>query len=179
MSATLKPNKIKPTTQSWLAESAESFSLMGALLAIIHPNLFHTGLNAFQKIINNPTLVKEGDAVLHILNLWTSPFSGYGLISNCTTPLHRDNNSQAPWYDFLTTIGPYSDCKLHLHNLGVELQYDSGTMVALLGKVIRHGTTEATGSRICIAQYMRDNVLERLGMEAPSWMTLADYGMVA
>lgn len=150
---------------------------MGALLSIVHPQLYRTGRAAFMKIVNDPSLVKEGDAVLEILKLWTSPFSGYGLISNCTTPLHRDNNSQGAWFDFLTTIGPYSGSRLMLHNLGLEVQYDSGTMVALLGKLIRHGTTEASGSRICIAQYMRDNVLERLGMEAPGWIDLADYGI--
>jgi len=40
-----------------------------------------------------------------------------------------------------------------------------------------HGTTEASGSRICVAQYMRDNVVERLGIESPGWMTMANYGI--
>ena len=163
--------------QAWLADTAESFALMGAFLSIVHPVLYRTGRDGFMKIISDPSVVKEGGMVLEILKLWTSPFSGYGLISNCTTPLHQDNNSQGPWFDFLMTVGPYSGSNLMLHSLGLKLRYDSGTMVALLGRIIRHGTTEANGSRLCIAQYMRDNVLDRLGMEAPNWISLADYGI--
>jgi len=150
---------------------------MGAFLAIVHPPLYQAGREVFHRLIADPSIIKEGDAALEVLQYWTSPFSGYGLISNCTTPLHRDNNSQGCWYDCLTTIGPYSGSRLCLDNLGVQLQYESGTMVALLGKLLRHGTTEASGSRICVAQYMRDNVVERLGIESPGWMTMANYGI--
>jgi hypothetical protein len=51
-------------------------------------------------------------------------------------------------------------------------------MVALLGKLIRHETTEAEGNRICIAQYMRDNVHERLGIKSPGWMYMDKYDLV-
>jgi hypothetical protein len=53
---------------------------------------------------------------------------------------------------------------LKLENLDIDLEYNSGTMVALLGKLIRHGTPEAISNRVCIAQYMCDNVQERLGV---------------
>jgi hypothetical protein len=176
ISATLKPGKIKPSTQAWLSDTAESFALMGALLGIIHPELYAAGRHVYHSIIHRPGLVNEGDGVLEVLKYWTSPFSGYGLISNCTTPVHRDNYSQGAWYDLLTTVGPYSGSKMVLENLGLELKYESGTMVALLGKLIQHGTTEASGSRICLAQFMRDNVLERSGIVAPEWMTLQKLG---
>ncbi|KAF8221959.1 hypothetical protein L208DRAFT_1224715, partial [Tricholoma matsutake] len=97
-------------------------------------------------------------------------FSGYSLISNCITPMHRDNNSQGPWYNCLTTIGDYEKgAWLKLKNLGLELDYPLGTMVFLLGKVIRHGMSEINGNQVCIAQYMRDNVHERMRMRLPEW----------
>lgn len=148
---------------------------MGAFLIIVHPELYHAGRKVFFEIISNPMLVKEGEAVLQVLKYWTTPFSGYGLISNCSTPLHRDNYSQGAWYDFLTTIGQYSEGRLIIHNLGLEFEYKSGTMVALLGRLLRHGVKEPNGNRICIAQYMRDNVHNRMGIESPGWMTLANY----
>jgi hypothetical protein len=67
---------------------------------------------------------------------------------------------------------------LILGNLGVELSYESGMMVALLGKLIQHGITEADGNRICIAQFMRDNMVERAGIEALGWMILSKLGSV-
>lgn len=164
---------MKPCTKVWLEEMAETFALMGALLNITHPEMYRAGREALKAIIEKPELVKEGEGAWDILRFWTTPFTGYGLISNCITPLHRDNNSQGTWYDFLTTVGEYQPgFKLKLENIDTELAYNSGTMVALLGKVVRHGTPEADGHRICIAQYMRDNVQERLGIPAPGWMTV-------
>ena len=177
ISVTLKPGQIKPSTQTWLEDVAESFALIGAFLMIAHPELYMAGQKVFFEIIHNPAVIKEGDAVLEVLKYWTSPFSGYGLVSNCITPFHRDNNSQGQWYDFLTTIGPYSGGRLVIYNLGLEFVYESGTMVALLGKLLRHGVMAPEGDRICLAQYMRDNVHPRMGIASPGWMTLTTYGI--
>jgi hypothetical protein len=161
-------------TLGWLEETSESFALMGAVLSIVHPELYEIGWEVLKKIANNPEMVKDGEDVLKVLRLWTTPFSGYGLISNCTTPLHRDNNSQGPWYDCLTTIGEYEPgARLKLKNIGLELDYASGTMVFLLGKLVRHGTSEVNGDRVCIAQYMRDNVHERMRVRSADWTTVS------
>jgi hypothetical protein len=176
ISATLKPGKIKPCTQKWLEDTVELFALMGALLGIIHPELYAAGHQVYHNVIDNPAILQDGDTVLAVLRYWTLPFSGYGIISNCVMLLHRDNYSQGACYDFLTTVGDYSGLKLMLGNQGVELSYESGMMVALLGKLIRHGVTEADGNRICIAQFMRDNMVARAGIEAPGWMTVVKLG---
>ncbi|KAF8238009.1 hypothetical protein L208DRAFT_1244660 [Tricholoma matsutake] len=85
--------------------------------------------------------------------------------------------SQGPWYYFLTTISPYSGSQLRLYNLGLEFKHKLGTIVALLGKLVRHGAKDPEGNRICLAQYMRDNVHSRMGIESPSWMILSKYGI--
>jgi hypothetical protein len=84
--------------------------------------------------------------------------------------LHQDNNSQGPWYDCLTTIRDYErGAQLKLKNLRLELDYPLGTMVFLLGKIERYGTSEINGNWVCIAQYMRDNDHERMRMRSPEW----------
>ncbi|KAF8226349.1 hypothetical protein L208DRAFT_1302482, partial [Tricholoma matsutake] len=174
ISAPLKPGNIKTSTQTWLEDIAESLALMGAFLNVAHPELYAAGRKAFLKLIEKPDMVKDGEehAVLALLQFWTIPFSGYSLISDGCIPFHRDNNSQGSWFNFLTTIGEYeSGSRLILKNLQMELKYNSGTMVALLGKLVRHGTTEFRGNWICIAQYMRDNVLNQFGIQSPQWMT--------
>jgi hypothetical protein len=71
--------------------------------------------------------------------IWTTPFTGYGLISKCATPLHQDNNSQGSWFDMLTMVGEYqSGFTWKLENIDIKLEYNSGTMVTLLRKLIRH-----------------------------------------
>jgi hypothetical protein len=161
-------------TLGWLKETSESFALMGAVLSIVHPELYEIGREVLKKVVNHPEMVKDGEDVLEVLRLWTTPFSGYGFISNCITPLHRDNNSQGPWYDCLTTIGEYENgARLKLRNLGLELDYASGAMVFLLGRLVRHGTSEVNGNRVCIAQYMRDNVHERMRVRSADWPTVS------
>ena len=107
ISATLKLGKIKSSTQT-LLETAESCMIMGTFFIIVHPELYHTGHKVFFEIINNPSIMKEGEAVLQVLKYWTSP-----LLQNAI--------------DFLTTIGQYSGGWLIIHNLGLEFQYESGT----------------------------------------------------
>ena len=94
------------------------------MLSIVHPELYEIGQAVLKKVANHPEMVKDGEDVLEVLRLWMTPFSGYGLISNCTMPLHQDNNSQGPWYDCLMTIGEYENgARLKLKNLGLELDY--------------------------------------------------------
>ena len=76
ISATLKLGKIKPSTQAWLAEMAESVAVMGAFLNIANPELYHAGQKVFFEIMKNPGVIAEGDAMLAVLKYWTSPFSG-------------------------------------------------------------------------------------------------------
>lgn len=174
----MKQRSENKLTLEWLDDTSESFALMGALLSIVHPELYEIGREVLQKVADNPEMVKDGEDVLEVMRLWTTPFSGYGLISNCNTPLHRDNNSQGPWYDCLTTIGDYEiGGRLVLKNLGLELDYASGTMVFLLGKLVRHGVSNINGNRVCIAQYMRDNVHERMRVRSADWPTVCNTFM--
>jgi hypothetical protein len=124
-------------TLGWLEETLESFALMGALLSIVHPELYQIGWEVLKKVADSPDMVKDGEEVLEVLRLWTTPFLEYGFISNCTTPFHQDNNSQGQWYDCLMTIGEYEKgAQLKLKNLGLDLDYPSGMMVFLLEKIV-------------------------------------------
>jgi hypothetical protein len=76
-------------TLGWLEETLESFTLMGAMLSIVHPELYEIGWEVLKKVTNNPEMVKDGEDVIKVLWLWMMPFSRYGLISNCTTPFIR------------------------------------------------------------------------------------------
>ena len=44
-------------------------------------------------------------------------------------------------------------------------------MVGIASKVITHGAGKVSGDRICLAYFMRNKVLERLGVSAGTWMT--------
>lgn len=162
----------------WLQDMEESSALIGATLGLIHPELFKAGRNAILALKNAPELVQEGQEMLNLLPFWSSPFSGYSVISNRCTPFHRDNQSRKQWYDLLVTVGEYQGAQLSLPGIGAMFAYDSGTLVGLSGRVLQHGVTKHTGSRLCLAHYMRDKVHERLCIPAPGWMKLDYYGLL-
>lgn len=158
-------------------------SVLGGILNIIHPHLYDIGQAAFA-LLRDP-----GDApepwfsygeyprLARVLEEWTHPFSAISVMVNRSTPCHRDVNGRNPWLDILVTIGEYELGRLELPGLGVRLEYDPGTIVGILGKVVRHGACEVQGERVCLAYYMRDKVHERLGLPAGPWMKVSHYNI--
>ena len=126
---------------------------------------------ALRRLWNNPDLVDRPLLLKEVLSLWSVPFSGVSIISNRSTPLHRDCNSRKEWMDLLVALGKYQRGIMTLPGLGVELLYSPGTVVGIAGRVLQHGV-ECDGERACLAYYMRDKVHERLGVRAPSWFNL-------
>lgn len=60
--------------------------------------------------------------------------------------------------------------------LGVVVEDSPGTVVALVGKVVRHGVSACTGDRIVYAYYMRDKVHERMDIMTVDFMTQQGFG---
>lgn len=143
-------------------------ALLSAVLSVIHPDLYRSGMDTMKRLHAQPDLVPA-------LQHWTSVFNAVTVLSNRATPLHRDNHSRPQWYDMLTTIGPYEEAWLELPGIGLKLQYNSGTVMGFGGKVLRHGVPECRGERVCLAYYMRDKVHERMEVEAAQWMKIQYY----
>lgn len=120
------------------------------------------------------TITDKTNKLPTILKSWTSPFTALSVIINRETPYHRDNGSCHAWMDILLTVGDYQDGRIEFPGLGFRLKYDSGTLVALTGRLVRHGAN-FRGHRACIAYYMRQNVSEAVGAGTPSWMNTNLY----
>jgi len=163
----------------WLSSIMETSALIGAILSIIHPELYHSGQDTLLALARQPTKVKEADLYVNLLQYWSSGFSGMSVISNQECPMHRDIQAVKPWYDILATFGDYKDGRMELPNLGICLKYNPGTVVGLAGRVVRHGVAHCTGNRVCLAYYMRDTVHERAGIKAPGWMNASVYNRKA
>jgi hypothetical protein len=158
-----------------MADMIESSALIGALLSIVHPEMYHAAMQALSHLADHLELVKEGTDVLEVLGSWSSPFLGYSLISNRHTPFHRDNSARPEWYDLLATFGDYTNGVLEFPGLGLTLDYPPGSLVALCGKVIQHSVPKVNGNRVCIAHYMKYKVHERLRVPSAGWMTVGSY----
>lgn len=164
-SATLKPSSKPAYCRRWLESNSESAALLSGLLRIIHPELFQMAREAMVKLAD----LEESD---NLIKIWMSLFNGCQVMSNRETPVHRDNNSRSEWYDVLCSVGPYGSADLELTNAGLTFQYNTGVILAICGRILRHGVSKTDGDRICLAYYMRENVQRRLGSEPASWSYL-------
>lgn len=162
-------------TIEWLGKSKEAFLLVGGILSIIQPELYKLGIQALERLHDNPTLCKQPAELARILQHWYSPFSAISVISNRSTPLHRDTGGRPQWLDLLIAVGEYEHGRFELPGIGLNLKYDPGTAVAFSGKIFRHGA-RCEGDRACIAFYMRDNVLDRLELPVGGWLHNSQYG---
>jgi hypothetical protein len=155
--------------ERWVSETQWISALSGGILSICHPEQYELGRASLLEMLNRPDVVRDVNHVARALSMWSSPFNGISVMINHITPIHRDTQGRFPWMDLLVTAGPYSDCRMELRSLGVRLAYDSGTAVAVCGKVVPHAVSDCDGERACIAYYMRDNVQARLGLPAGTW----------
>ena len=164
-------------TVEYLHKDHESLSLLGAVLALIHPQLAAIGLSVlrgFQKnLIHTRTTKNLGPVRL----LYPSPSTAFSIISNRETPLHRDGKGYSPYYDIITTLGDYTDGRLEVPGVGLRFKYNPGTIVGICGKVLAHGVGAVNGDRFCHVQYFHRRVLDVIAEKYPvnqweqEWMT--------
>ena len=145
---------------------------MNCIAVLICPELHLIASKAIQKLRQGQGLKKWHENV----KLWPSIFSGIEVISNRITPDHRDGQSAPPVYDFLVSAGTHKEAWLDLPDLEAKLSYKPCTVIAISGKVLRHGVKDwEGGERICVAHFIRDAVHNRLQLPRPGWVNMADY----
>ena len=162
----------KAELRAWVSEMGESTAVLGGILRVMHPATFASGLKCIEGIKHSKKVVKR-EHLDEVLEVWTSPYTTFSLINNRDTPLHRDNGGSHTVMDMLVSVGPYESGEFVVPGLGLTFHYSSGTVIGLLGRIVRHGA-EATGQRLCFAQYLRENVLEALGISDPEWVNIKD-----
>jgi len=151
-----------------LSEPAERF--LNLTLSLINPDLFRSGLLMLQEL-------RKLETTKEIATKWQSVYSGVSIISNRTTPSHRDRGGRPEWYDTLVSHSTHgARPRLLIKDLGLDLEYSSGTVANICGKVFEHEVASwGPGDRVCYAHFMRDTVRERLNVEAAGWVNRSIY----
>jgi len=160
----------RPAALDWLDSISESNAVVSAILAVIHPKLYDAGRQTADCLRNTPQIGPQD-----ILCRWASVFNGVSVISNRITLPHRDTGSRFNWYDILATSGRYEGCTLELLSLGISLEYSTGSVVGILGKVLMHEVRTFEGDRVCYAYFMRNNVHEWARVPGSDWMYTKYY----
>jgi hypothetical protein len=154
----------------WLSQSNNFERYLNLTLSLIHPQLFKCGLDILQKLrVSRPTM--------EIAKQWQSVYTGIAIISNRVTPPHRDSKGKPEWFDLLMNYaGGDSKPTLFINDLGLELDYSSGTVVGLCGTIFEHEVGSwGDGDRVCYAHFMREAVRQRLQAVDPGWVTQSMY----
>lgn len=162
----------KPVVSAWVSVMETTNTLLGAVLGVIHPPTFNAGVNCVLGIERSPDIAKR-ENLDDLLQVWTSPCIAGSVINNRNTPLHRDNGASYGSMDILTSVGSFNKGRFMVPGLGYEFLFTSGSVFGLLGRIVQHGA-EVDGERMCLAQYLRENIFSTLGVEEPEWINVND-----
>jgi Oxygenase domain of the 2OGFeDO superfamily len=146
--------------------------ICNAITALVAPQQYDAGLAAIQLIKDGQHLNSSHPNIYK----WNSVASGFAIIVNRSTLLHRDFGGASSDYDLLISGGTHKHCTLDIHDLQLRLSYGPATAVAIAGKVLRHGVKSwEGGERICQARFVKDAVHDRLQQPVPDWVVYSDY----
>jgi hypothetical protein len=99
-------------------------------------------------------------------------FNTLSIISNQETPNHGDHLSIPECFDILTTVGNYSNALMTMPSLQLEFKYNSGCMIALSRRMVRHGVYDVEGDQIAWAWYMRNSIHIYDGVPSSGWASV-------
>ena len=149
----------------WLKKNKRFVLISRAILAVIHPEQYETGLKILNCIEEEPMCLREPEYVQTMLDAWCSLFSGCAIIANCETPCHRDVGSRHEWYDVICTMGSYGTTMAWIPGLTAGFNYHAGMAIALCGQILAHKVDmHEDRHQVCFAWFMRDNIQEYIGI---------------
>jgi len=161
-----------PAGRDWIRAMQGTNILLGAVVGLIHPTTFATGVACIKAIGRSEEIYKR-ENLNELMNIWTSPCIAASVINNRDTPLHRDNGATYGSMDFLTSVGRFGCGTFKATSLGLKFLFKSGTVIGLLGRLVPHAA-EADGERLCFAQYLRESILTTLGVCEPEFVNIND-----
>ena len=150
----------------------ETHEILDAVLAICSPSQHAAGQAARAKLLSGDPALRT---LPEVARTWNSAFTGLALMANRRSPVHRDSQGRAVWYDLLMSLGPYHRSCLDFPDLGLSLAYPPRTLSLVLGKNIRHAVEGWTGEQLCYAYFMRDKVHACLDIPEHNWPTEDEY----
>lgn len=139
-------------------------------ISLIHPDLYKMGLSMLRQL-------RQLETTKDLARAWQSVYTGIAIICNRMTPSHRDSKGRAEWYDLLLNYsGTGGNPRLLLKDLGMDLEYSSGTIVAFCGSILEHEVQSwGIGDRVCYAHFMRESVRKHLDVPAAGWVNESLY----
>jgi hypothetical protein len=159
----------KPDVQKALALMSSVDHLINALMSVTHPAQFEAAVKVCNATVRERSLARN---ILNALSSWSSLCTGASWMFNRITPPHRDNKGFVSGFDYLLTLGG-NHAVLKAEDLGIEVKYRSGCVVAIAGRPLLHEVPRwGTDDRVCAAYWIRRSVFQKYGIETLAWSTV-------
>ena len=147
--------------ERFLEYSKDAFAIVSGVLYIIHPSQYMMGRQIHAQLLSKQSCSET-------INAWPSVFGALSVISNRSTPYHRDDQGHWAWYDILMSIGHYGIAPLYISPFRFRFDNVPGSLCIFSGMGLRHGVRECERPRISFAWYMREKVRAGEGIPAAS-----------
>jgi hypothetical protein len=162
-----------PAAREWIREMEDTMAFLGGIMSIINPSQYEAGIKCIEAIITCREYINKAEHLAELLDVWGAPFNVISIMNNRDSPLHRDTGGGYSTMDIMFSVGPYTDCRLSVPGVGTDFWYRSGTVIALAGRVVRHGA-RANGERLCVALYSRETVFQAFEIPEPNWTSITN-----
>lgn len=150
-----QPRNYKKKTRQWLSRTKKLHLYVNLVLSLIDPKMYDVAQGAL-------TEIRKSKQCATWANEWSSVFTAICVVANRVTPPHRDKQGTARFYDILACLGTCKGARIRLDDIGADLVYDPGTLIAFAGKAFTHEVPSWDGGeRICYAYFLREEVLRR------------------
>lgn len=133
-------------------------ALIGAILAVVHPNLYGMQFDVLSRLNADAMTVNHSKTMQGVLPHWSTPFTGFALISNRESPFHRDTKGGKELYDLVASFGNYRGGRFEVPLFGSKFAYNPGSVFILPGFIFEHGASRVEGDRVCFANFFKPTV---------------------
>lgn len=161
-------SEAQESVRDWLPESLILGALMSAALAITHPEQYALARESLIRLSRaHPDLTT-------VLKIWPFSFNAVAVISNRSTPMHRDRGSgDETDYDEMVTVGGDDDVAIEFQGLGFKGRYRSGTIVCTSCNVHLHSVSDSPNQeRVAFAAFVKRSVQLDNRLDRPCRLTL-------
>lgn len=161
-------------------------ALAGAVLSVVHPQLFDAQLRAFDEMWRVRATGLHPELMEQTLENWSTPFNTFTLISNQGIASYQDSKDMHTLPHMLSAFGKYKYGRLKVPLLDSSFLFNPGAVVILPADLIEPGAKqpEGEGERICIASFVKPAIGNSLlwrdqydidSLKPPSARYLSDY----
>ncbi|TFK59267.1 hypothetical protein BDN72DRAFT_780976, partial [Pluteus cervinus] len=157
----------------WFSHHIELLAVLSGVLRIVHPEQYHLGDMALDRILGRTERITDIDLVHTLIKEWGIPFTCLSVIVNRSTPPHRDQGGRTSWFDTCATFGNYTSGWFEMPDFRIRCFYVPGCVVMLLSKMITHQVDAVHGDRAAFLLFSKNAVHHGLVLPPDNWSKLS------